>query len=205
MSSTIFRPFRYITRLGIVIVVLVVMSYCWAFTDFHALPVLFLPQIIALVLLGSAIVSILIAIFTRNLFVWQTYIPWGIFVVYTILTLIMIPLWAEVTIIAKLQEPDGGGERWVGGMTGRVLSGFPSPPHCALSNDVAVVVHYWSFVTPDGRMPVLAWSTDGIPRSQLPTRPINCKPIEREWYICELAEPRQLTYDHTGLCNFELR
>jgi hypothetical protein len=160
-----------------------------------------LPQVGAGLLFLLTVISITIAIKKHRLTAWRTYLPATLFVTFCVLALLIIPVWSESSVRAKLADPEGG-ETWCIGMVGRVMGGWPTPPHCALSDDVAIVIWYWSFVTPDGRMPVLAWSDKEIPNPELPTRPISCKHLNKNWYFCYLANPYQLTYDYSGLCDF---
>lgn len=163
--------------------------------------VLRLPQICAGLLLMWAVVGIVIAVKKARWGNWKVYVPLAIFVIYCLFMTMAIPAWAESSMRAKLAEE--GGERWCEGMVGRVHGGWPSPPDCALSDQVAVVIWYWSFVTLDGRMPVLVWSESGTPNPQLPTRPTSCKQLDTQWFFCYLDKPSQLTYDYSGLCSFD--
>jgi hypothetical protein len=161
--------------------------------------VLRLPQFCAVLLLLLSVAVIVVSATRHKLRSLRTYMPVAVFAVFCLLVSVAIPTRAEASIRNKLADPRGG-ETWCRGMARRVLGGWPTTPHCALNDQVAAVIWYWSFVTLDGRMPVLIWSEFGMPDSELPTRPTACEHIDGRWFFCYLAEPGQLVYDHSGLC-----
>ncbi len=160
-----------------------------------------LPQLVAALLFLAALANIAIAARDHKLGMWQTYVPFSAFATCAILVMLLIPIWAESSIRAKLADPEGG-EVAMRAHASRVLGRWPTWPHCALSDQVAVVISYWSFMTVDGHMPVLALSESGVPSPQLPTHPTACKQLDTDWFFCYLEEPQQLTYDYSGLCDF---
>lgn len=190
---------------GAIVYLCVVSQMDWSvgkLVAYHA-PVLRLPQFFIVSLLILAIADIVAIARKGRLKIWRAYIPLGILVLLILSIVLFIPVWARFSIQMKLTDQQGG-EVAMRAQAGRVLGKWPTPPHCALSDEIAVLIHYWSFRTWDGRMPVLVWSENNVmPSSELPASPVSCEHLGAEWFFCYLSRPEELVYDYSGLCYLE--
>lgn len=126
----------------------------------------------------------------HRLGVQKTYVPAMMLVVWCIAMMLASRVVVQEAIRAKIENADN--RSWSEAMVSRALGGYPTGVTCVLGEQVVVLVREWSFVRPDGRMPVLAWSSNSMPNSGLPGTPGSCNSLQKNWYVCYLAKPYQL-------------
>jgi hypothetical protein len=153
----------------------------------------YLPQLGVLTLIIVSVVNLGYAIKKYSLNKKSTYITLVMLILYCSVASVTSRVILDYSIRTKINNPDG--RTWSDAMVGRSLYGYPTGATCNLSdqNDqVVALVREWSFITPDGNMPVLIWSENSLPNSKLLGSPKNCKQIQPDWYICYLSKPYQL-------------
>jgi len=166
-------------------------SYLWPFSGLrNLLRFFYLPQVGIITLTTISIIGLVFAAKNHNLGKWKTYIPLIMLVIYCFVLTAASRLTLDYSIRTKIADPEG--RKWSDAMVERSLSAYPTGVTCRLSPRVVVLAREWSFITPDGHMPVLAYSESSIPAPELPGNPTNCAQLQPNWYVCYLAKPYQL-------------
>jgi len=151
----------------------------------------YLPQagVIALALVSLA--SIILAIRKHRLGQWKAYIFFVMLALFCLVVTAASRSIVEDAIRTKIENAEN--RNWAEAMVERARGGYPTGVTCVLSDQAVVLIREWSFVTPDGHMPVLAWSRNSSPNSELLGNPVSCTQLQPNWSICYLAKPYQLT------------
>jgi hypothetical protein len=174
-----------------VLALILYLSYSWPFSGLrNLLRFFYLPQFGVITLTTIFIIGLVFTVKNHNLRKWKTYIPLIMLVIYGLVVTAASCLTLDYSIRTKIIDPDG--RVWSDAMVGRALGGYPTGLTCRLSPKVVVLAREWSFVTPDGHMPVLAWSESSVPTPELLGNPMNCAQLQPNWYVCYLAKPYQL-------------
>jgi len=154
------------------------------------LRLLYLPQFGVIGLAIVSIVSLGYAVKKQSLGRWNTYLPLVMLIIYCFVVMATSYFVLQYSIHTKIDSPDD--RRWSEAMVGRSFAGYPTGVTCRLNDHVDVMVREWSFITPDGHMPVLAWSESSFPASELTGNPVDCRQLQPTWYVCYLSRPYQL-------------
>jgi hypothetical protein len=166
----------------------------------HSILLFYSPLIGAFILMVGSIICILISAKNHRLTNWKTYIPLIMLIVYS-LAIFAISHLIVYGYAIPIKVLNSDNRLWSQAMINRGRGGWPTGITCVLSEHVAVLVSEWSFITPNGRMPVLTWTDNSLPNPYLPGNPVSCSQLEPNWYICYLTKPYQLVLDQYGNCD----
>jgi hypothetical protein len=166
----------------------------------HSILFFYLPQVGTFFLLAALIVYLVNAFKKQTVTIQKIYLPLFILFIYCS-AVFAISHWIvyEYAIPTKVNNPEN--RVWSEAMIDRGLGGWPTGITCVLSDHVAALVDVWSFVTPNGHMPVLIWANNSSPNPNLPGNPVSCSQLQPNWYICYLTKPYQIVIDKYGLCD----
>lgn len=159
----------------------------------YSLLAFYLPQVGVIAFAIIFVVRVTVAIRRHKLGEWKTYIPLIMLAIYCLVVMAASLSVVAFSIYTKIDNVEN--RQWSEAMVSRALGKYPTGVSCVLSNQVVALVGEWSFVTPDGHMPVLTWSESSVPNSDLLGHPVSCMLLQPNWYLCYLSKPYELTID----------